>query len=94
MSPETLKSTWQSSIRVCPRARVTNTLLLWMSGILERYPGRGGLALPACGKSCMSNFIHPAVDAKWIRSLGQPRLGVCHFLGAVDQGEEGRFLVL
>lgn len=43
--------------------------------------------------ACLISIL-PAADAKWVRSLGQPRSGVCHFLGDIDQGEEGGLAAL
>lgn len=60
---------------------IRQTLTALTSWMLEGYSGKGGLCFCAWGSpTCLASIL-PAADA---RSRGQPRLGVCHFLGDVD----------
>lgn len=45
-------------------------------------------SLPVGNTSCLASIL-PAADAKGVRSLGQPRLGVCHFIAVADWGKKG-----
>ena len=65
---------------------MTNTSVFWLSWILAGYPGKDGMGQPSLPEGCPAYLapIPPAADAKRVRILGQPRLNVCHFLGAIS----------
>lgn len=75
-----------------PHSSYDQPSLLWMSWMLEGYLEKMDWASLPVGSPAYPASIIPAADAKWLRCLVQPKLGVCHFLGAIDQGEKGGLL--